>query len=138
MSNTHSSTVAEERLYPSAQPHQAITTTIADTDPKYPGCDPKTVGSGPGKVDPLPAFEVSKGRRLLQVATAVLYCLLAAGVVFGYAALKPVLVAEGVYREYCTPKEIEKGYKVCYQQVTTPIFQGTMKYLVNKDIRKCD
>ena len=35
--------------------------------------------------DPVGAFEVSKTRRKLQVSTAVIYCLLGAGVVFGYA-----------------------------------------------------
>lgn len=37
----------------------------------------------------------------VQIAVAVLYCLLAAGVVFGYAAIKPVLKDEGAYRDYC-------------------------------------
>lgn len=31
--------------------------------------------------------EVSKPRRILQVGIAILYCLFAAGVVFGYAAM---------------------------------------------------
>ena len=42
--------------------------------------------------------------------------MLAAGIVFGYAALKPVLIREGVYRKYCTQKELEKGVRVCYEQ----------------------
>lgn len=62
------------------------------------------------------AFEVSKAKRILQVAVAVVYCLLAAGVVFGYAAIKPVLVHEGVYREYCTKQELRDGVWVCYEQ----------------------
>jgi MFS family permease len=36
-----------------------------------------------------------------QVAFAILVCCLASGIVFGFASLKPVLVAEGVYRELC-------------------------------------
>ena len=32
-------------------------------------------------------------------------CCLASGIVFGFASLKPVLVAEGVYRELCSPEE---------------------------------
>jgi MFS family permease len=52
----------------------------------------------------------------VQVTIAVIYCLFAAGIVFGYAALKPVLIREGVYRYLCTSKEIEKGVRVCYEQ----------------------
>lgn len=37
----------------------------------------------------------------VQVAAAVTYSLFAAGIVFGYAALKPVLIDEGVYRDSC-------------------------------------
>ena len=62
------------------------------------------------------AFEVSKKRRLLQVGVAVIYCLFAAGIVFGYAALKPVLIDQGVYRDRCTRKELEDGVWVCYEQ----------------------
>lgn len=42
--------------------------------------------------------------------------MLAAGIIFGYAALKPVLIREGVYRKYCTQEELEKGVRVCYEQ----------------------
>lgn len=85
--------------------------------------------------EPVGAFEVSKSRRIctfvawsfhlnplliimciVQVACAVIYCLLAAGIVFGYAAIKPVLVQEGVYRRYCTEKELKDGVRVCYEQ----------------------
>lgn len=62
------------------------------------------------------AFEVSKTKRLFQVWVAVVYCLLAAGIVFGYAALKPVLISEGVYRDRCTPEEREKHVRTCYEQ----------------------
>jgi Major Facilitator Superfamily len=37
----------------------------------------------------------------VQVIATVLYCLVAAGIIFGYAALKPVLKKEGAYRDYC-------------------------------------
>jgi len=33
----------------------------------------------------IPATEVARGARILQVALAVLYCLFAAGIIFGYA-----------------------------------------------------
>lgn len=62
----------------------------------------------------VPAFEVSATKRMVQVAIAVVYCLLAAGPVFGFAALKPVLVQQGVYQYLCTGDELEHG--VCYGQ----------------------
>lgn len=62
------------------------------------------------------AFEVSRARRLLQVGIAVLYCLLAAGVVFGYAAIKPVLLREGAYRDLCSDEELENSEPVCFAQ----------------------
>lgn len=53
----------------------------------------------------------------MQVLTAVIYCLLAAGIVFGYAAIKPVLIAEGVYREHCTEDELSSSKPhACYEQ----------------------
>lgn len=38
-----------------------------------------------------------------QVAVAVTACVLASGIVCGFAALKPVLIAEGVYSSLCPP-----------------------------------
>jgi hypothetical protein len=38
----------------------------------------------------------------VQIAATVVYCLFAAGIIFGYAALKPVLKKEGAYRETCS------------------------------------
>jgi hypothetical protein len=55
-------------------------------------------------------------RNLGQVAIAVIYCFLAAGVVFGFAALKPVLIREGVYRNLCSRDELSKNREVCYGQ----------------------
>ncbi|KAM0720389.1 hypothetical protein Q7P37_004525 [Cladosporium fusiforme] len=66
--------------------------------------------------EPVESPQVSKSKRIAQVVIAVVYCLLAAGVVFGYAALKPVLVEEGVYREKCTKQELQDGVWVCYEQ----------------------
>ena len=66
--------------------------------------------------DPVGAFEVSKGKRIAQVVVAVLYNLFAAGIVFGFAAMKPVLISEGVYRERCTKQELDSGVWVCYEQ----------------------
>lgn len=66
--------------------------------------------------EPVAAFEVGKFKRIAQVAVAVVYCLFAAGVVFGYAAIKPVLIEQGVYSDRCTAKEVEDGVWVCYEQ----------------------
>lgn len=52
----------------------------------------------------------------VQVIIAIIYCLFAAGVVFGYAAIKPVLIDEGVFSDLCTPEEVEKHTSPCYQQ----------------------
>ncbi|KAK5132889.1 hypothetical protein LTR08_008409 [Meristemomyces frigidus] len=68
-----------------------------------------------------------KRTRILQVALAILSCLLAAGPVFGFAALKPVLAASGVYRGRCPAQELlshnsntnnDHGAlrEVCYEQ----------------------
>lgn len=65
---------------------------------------------------PVGAFEVSKGKRIAQVAIASVYCLFAAGVVFGFAAIKPVLIEEGVYKDKCTKHELEDNVYVCYEQ----------------------
>ncbi|KAF2198243.1 MFS general substrate transporter [Delitschia confertaspora ATCC 74209] len=70
----------------------------------------------PAFEEPVGAFEVPKWKRILQVLAAALYCLFAAGIVFGYAAIKPVLINEGVYRDRCTLKEIEDNVIVCYEQ----------------------
>ena len=59
---------------------------------------------------------VSLAKRLAQVVVAVIYCLLAAGIVFGFAALKPVLISEGVYRDQCSPQEEEDDVEVCEKQ----------------------
>ncbi|KAI7787104.1 major facilitator superfamily transporter [Diaporthe eres] len=61
--------------------------------------DPPT--SQPGYLESVGAFEVPKWKRVLQVFATVLYCLFAAGIVFGYAALKPVLKKEGAYQDVC-------------------------------------
>jgi MFS family permease len=69
-----------------------------------------------GEVQPVGAFEVPKWKRYLQVFLACVYCLFAAGVVFGFAAIKPVLIAEGVYRNLCSKQELDDDVRVCYAQ----------------------
>ncbi|RPB16538.1 MFS general substrate transporter [Morchella conica CCBAS932] len=103
---SQSSTVAENRLHASIQDQQSTTLNGG----KYDG------GVRPGKVPPVGAFEVSRTIRVVQVGVATIYCLLAAGVVFGYAALKPVMIKEGIYREHCTEHELAKNVHVCFEQ----------------------
>ena len=52
----------------------------------------------------------------MQVFIAVIYCLLSSGIVFGYAAIKPVLIHEGVFDELCSKDELERGTSPCYGQ----------------------
>ncbi|KAJ2989049.1 hypothetical protein NUW58_g3666 [Xylaria curta] len=47
------------------------------------------------------AFEVPQWKRILQIVCAVIYCFFAAGVVFGYAAIKPILKQTGAYQDIC-------------------------------------
>lgn len=46
----------------------------------------------------------------------VVSCVLASGIVFGFAALKSVLIEEDVYRESCTKGELVDNVRVCYMQ----------------------
>lgn len=39
--------------------------------------------------------------RVTQIICSIIWCLLAAGPVFGFAALKPILIKEGVYSDKC-------------------------------------
>ena len=61
-------------------------------------------------------YTISTARRVAQVCFTVLCCWLASGLLFGFAALKPVLIDQGVYREYCTLEELEEGVELCYKQ----------------------
>ncbi|ORY16483.1 MFS transporter-like protein Fmp42 [Clohesyomyces aquaticus] len=61
-------------------------------------------------------YHVSTVRRVAQVVITVLACWFASGIVFGFAALKPILIREGVFREMCTPDEIDTGVEVCFDQ----------------------
>ncbi|KAI1003098.1 hypothetical protein K3495_g5105 [Podosphaera aphanis] len=58
----------------------------------------------------------SRTKKIVQIATAVFYCFFAAGIVFGFAALKPVLVKEQFYRNLCTKDELERNVRTCVQQ----------------------
>lgn len=49
----------------------------------------------------------SKSIRVTQIVCASIWCFLSAGIIFGFAAFKSVLVSEDVYSEYC-PVDSEK------------------------------
>lgn len=111
--------MAEERLFPSALNHKSSMHRLTKKTGAESGeqcLQGEVVGAGPGLVEPQGAFEVPQRMRTLQVALAAVYCLLAAGIVFGYAAIKPVLIQEAVYRDRCTPDELAENVRVCYQQ----------------------
>ncbi|KAL4804017.1 major facilitator superfamily domain-containing protein [Aspergillus unguis] len=61
-------------------------------------------------------YKVSTAKRLAQVLATVLACWLGSGIIFGYAALKPVLVAQGVYRNLCGADELNGEFDTCYEQ----------------------
>lgn len=46
-------------------------------------------------------------RRVLQICCSIAWCLVAAGPVFGFAALKPILIKEGVYSERCDLENVK-------------------------------
>ncbi|CZR59374.1 probable MFS transporter [Phialocephala subalpina] len=62
------------------------------------------------------AYKVSTARRAVQLVITVIACFLASGIVFGFAAIKPVLISEGVYRELCTEDELQQDVEVCKEQ----------------------
>ncbi|OOQ83449.1 putative MFS transporter [Penicillium brasilianum] len=63
-----------------------------------------------------PAYNVSAAKRLMQVIFTILACWAASGILFGYAALKPILVEEGLYHDQCTQEELQEGVELCVQQ----------------------
>ncbi|KAJ2994198.1 hypothetical protein NUW58_g1624 [Xylaria curta] len=63
-------------------------------------------------VEPFPhiaAYKVSAEKRLAQVIFGAVMCCLASGIVFGFASLKPILIAEGVYSELCPVDSSDEG-----------------------------
>ncbi|KAI1209560.1 putative MFS transporter [Annulohypoxylon truncatum] len=51
------------------------------------------------------AYKVSAAKRAAQVGFAIIACWFAAGIVYGFASLKPILIAEGVYSDACPPSD---------------------------------
>lgn len=75
------------------------------------------------------AFEVYSHKRIAQVCIAVLSCFLSGGIIFGYAAIKPILVKESVYRDLCSQEELHQGVSVCYGQ---DIRYASLQPLINR------
>lgn len=67
-------------------------------------------------VIPTEPIQTDKFSPAAQVIATVLACWFASGIVFGFAALKPILIKEGVFSDLCTPQEIERGVDVCFEQ----------------------
>lgn len=55
-------------------------------------------------------------KRVLQVSCSIVWCLLAAGPVFGFAALKPILVKEGIYGDRCSSQASKGSGEPCTEQ----------------------
>ncbi|KAK4910632.1 hypothetical protein LTR66_017417, partial [Elasticomyces elasticus] len=70
----------------------------------------------PEPQDNIGANEVSTFKRVIQVLVGCLTCITAAGITFGFAALKPVLIDQKFYRDLCTQSELEKDVTICYLQ----------------------
>ncbi|PYH91378.1 MFS transporter [Aspergillus ellipticus CBS 707.79] len=70
----------------------------------------------PDETSRTPAYKVPTVKRVAQVVVTILACWFASGIVFGFAALKPVLVAEGIYRDFCTDEELRDGVELCANQ----------------------
>ncbi|KAI1821235.1 FMP42 protein [Xylaria intraflava] len=68
--------------------------------------DPITAKDVSHPAQTIGAFEVARWKRILQIVCAVVYCLFAAGIVFGYAALKPVLKQTGAYMDVCDDNDV--------------------------------
>ncbi|OJJ06770.1 hypothetical protein ASPVEDRAFT_46121 [Aspergillus versicolor CBS 583.65] len=61
-------------------------------------------------------YKVPTAQRLAQVLATILACWLGSGIIFGFAALKPVLVAQGVYRNLCAAEELDGELDTCTEQ----------------------
>ncbi|KAH7102940.1 major facilitator superfamily domain-containing protein [Auriculariales sp. MPI-PUGE-AT-0066] len=67
--------------------------------------------------------------RIAQTTCAVFFSVACSGVVFGYAALKPVLIRQGVYAGLCDPNEVKS--QPCAQQEHSLNFIFTIAAVVS-------
>ncbi|EXJ54670.1 hypothetical protein A1O7_10011 [Cladophialophora yegresii CBS 114405] len=101
------------RAFPRLSRQPSITLSIS-YDPIPPAAGDKSAGGE--KLEPIAAYEVSPKKRIAQIVIGVIACVTASGITFGFDALKTILVAEGVYKDLCTEKELRKGVRLCYLQ----------------------
>ncbi|KAI2466357.1 putative MFS transporter [Annulohypoxylon bovei var. microspora] len=66
------------------------------------------------------AYKVSATKRAAQVGFAVVACWFAAGIVYGFASLKPILIAEGVYSDICPPSNDESDTSESSERLPCP------------------
>ncbi|KAF9883928.1 hypothetical protein FE257_002671 [Aspergillus nanangensis] len=59
----------------------------------------------------IPVIDDKAGTPAYKISTATRI-----RIVFGFAALKPVLVEEGVYHDLCTEEELQNGVELCHAQ----------------------
>lgn len=52
----------------------------------------------------------------MQVVFTIVACSLASGIVFGFAALKPVLIEEGVFHDLCGDEDLHGDGSSCPEQ----------------------
>ncbi|EGV63389.1 hypothetical protein PSN45_004331 [Yamadazyma tenuis] len=73
----------------------------------------------------------SARRRAVQILCSIAWCLMAAGPVFGFAALKPILINEGIYSEHChfNDKDLESP-ETCVEQDLSLNFLFTVACMV--------
>ncbi|KAM0746826.1 MFS general substrate transporter [Meredithblackwellia eburnea MCA 4105] len=68
------------------------------------------------------SLTASPALKIAQIVCAIIFCLFCAGVIFGFAALKPVLIQEGIYADLCEPGERHQdedgNWNVCLGQDT--------------------
>ncbi|CAK9437271.1 uncharacterized protein LODBEIA_P16490 [Lodderomyces beijingensis] len=67
--------------------------------------------------------------RVTQISCAIVWCLVAAGPVFGFAALKPILIAQDVYASRCDVK-VESADAQCVEQDLSLNFLFTVACMV--------
>ncbi|KAI0447777.1 major facilitator superfamily domain-containing protein [Xylaria telfairii] len=85
---------------PSMRPHRLSFNPLPDS------WDPVIARDIDHPAQTIGAFEVPRWKRIVQIVCAVIYCFFAAGVVFGYAAIKPVLKKTGAYQGICDGDDI--------------------------------
>lgn len=58
---------------------------------------------------------MSRTSKIVPIVAGAVWCMLSAGPIFGFSALKPILSSQGVYNRYCSEEEINNSV-VCPKQ----------------------